>query len=109
MSDLLMQQLSTIQDITQPTPPTIVAAATLSPSNFLTFVSGTVQVTTLNPFTTGAHMVVLVFTAAVPTVIPAGTGVGQFKAAITPTQNVPVICIYDPISSLWWAGVLKTS
>jgi hypothetical protein len=109
MSDLLFQQLSTVQDIGQPVPQTIASAATISPSTFLSFITGTVQLQTMNPFTTGAHMVALVFTAAIPTVIPAGTGAGNFKAAITPTQNVPVLCIWDPITQLWWAGVLKPS
>src|ERR1700687_2647297 len=98
MSDLLFQQLSTVQDITQPVPQTIASAATISPSTFLTFVSGTAQVQTMNPFVTGAHMLVLIFTAAVPTVIPAGTGAGNFKSAIAPVQNVPMFCVYDPIS-----------
>jgi hypothetical protein len=109
MSDLLFQQLSTVQDITQPVPQTIASAATISPSSFLTFVSGTVQVQTMNPFTTGVHMVVLIFTAAVPTVIPAGTGAGNFKTAVTPVQNMPVFCIYDPVSQLWWAGITEVS
>ena len=102
MSDLLFQQLSTVQDNTQPVPQTVASTTTLSPTGFLTFVTGTVQITTMNPFTTGVHMVVLIFTAAVPVAIPAGTGAGNFKVAITPAQNVPVICIWDPVTQLWW-------
>jgi hypothetical protein len=109
MSDLLMQQLSTVQNNTQPTPPNIASAGTISPTNFLNFISGSVQVINMIPFVTGPHMVVLIFTAAVPAVIPAGTAANQFKVSITPTQNVPVVCIYDPVSALWWAGVMKTS
>jgi len=108
MSDLLFQQISTVQDITQPVPTTIASATTISPSTFLTFVTGSVVITTMNPFTSGSHMLVLIFTGA-PAVIPAGTLPGQFKVAVTPTANIPVVCIYDPISQLWWSGVLKAS
>jgi hypothetical protein len=109
MSDLLFQQISTVQDITQPVPQTIASATTISPNTFLTFVTGTAQVQTMNPFTTGAHMLVLIFTAASPTAIPSGVGAGNFKSGITPVQNLPVICIWDPISQLWWVGITELS
>jgi len=109
MADVLFQNLSTVQSNEQPTPPTVASAATLSLVNLLTFVSGTVALSTINPPVTGAHILILVFTNVSPGVIPAGTGVGQFKTSITPTQNIPVVCIFDPTTQLYWAGVLKTS
>ncbi|MBI3334385.1 hypothetical protein HYZ97_02775 [Candidatus Pacearchaeota archaeon] len=109
MSDLLHQQLSTVQSNLQPNPPTIAAAATISPTTLVTFITGTIAVNTLNPPVTGAHILILIFTNTAPGVIPVGTGVGQFKASVTPTQNIPVVCIFDPITQLYWAGVLKAS
>ena len=52
MSDILFQQLSTVQDITQPVPPTIASATIISPYTILTFISGIVAIGTINPFTT---------------------------------------------------------
>jgi hypothetical protein len=101
MSDLLMQQISTVNDGLQPTPPTIASAATIAPSNFLTFLTGTVQLATITPFTTGAHMICLIFTNASP---GAFVTTGNIKAALQPVQNLPVFLIWDPVSSLWWGA-----
>lgn len=109
MSDNLFQNLSTVQSNEQPTPPTIASAAAISPVNFVTFLTGTVQVTSIVPPATGMHMLVLIFTNGSPGGLGAGTGVNNIKAAITIAQNVPVLCIFDPVTSLWWCGVLKTS
>jgi hypothetical protein len=109
MADLLFQQMSSVQSSLQPAPPTIPSANTISPTTFLTFLTGTIGVVTINPPVTGAHMLVLVFTNIAPGALPAGTSPGSLKAAVTPTQNVPVVCIYDPVTQLYWAGVLKTS
>lgn len=106
MSDLLFQQLSTVQSNLQPNPPTIPSAATISPKTLVTFLTGTVAVATINPPVTGAHMLVLVFTNPAPAVMPT---TGNIKAAVTPTPNIPVICIYDPITALYWCGTLKAS
>lgn len=102
MSDLLFQQLSTVQDNTQPVPPTIASAATISPQTFLTFLTGTVQLATINPPVTGAHMLVLIFTNASP---GAMVTTGNIKAAYQPIQNLPVFLIYDPVTALYWGAV----
>ncbi len=106
MSDALFQNLSSVQSNEQPTPPTIPSAVTISPLTFLTFLTGTAQTTTINPPVTGAHMLVLIFTNGSP---GAFLTTGNIKAAVTPVQNVPVLCVYDPVTALYWCGVCKAS
>ena len=100
MSDLLFQNLSTVQDNLQAPPLTIASAATISPIGFLTFLTGTVQLATINPPVTGAHMLCLIFTNGSP---GAFVTTGNINAAITPAQNVPVFVVYDPISNKYWS------
>lgn len=106
MSDLLFQQLSTVQSNLQPNPPTIASAAVISPQTLVTFLTGTVQLTTINPPVTGAHMLILIFTNGAP---GAFLTTGNIKAAVSPATNVPVLCIFDPVTALYWCGVLKAS
>src|SRR6266850_6925956 len=99
MSDLLFQQLSTVQSNEQPTPPTIASAATIAPQTFLTFVTGTVQVATITPPVTGMHLLLLIFTNASP---GATLTTGNIKNAVQPIQNLIVFCVYDPVTALYW-------
>ena len=102
MSDLAFQQLSTVQSGLQPQPPTIASNTTISPSTRLTFITGSVAIQTINPFTTGYHEIVLIFTNA----SPAAFGVtGNIKTAGQPVQNIPVTLQFDPVSNLWWVAV----
>ena len=102
MSDPLFQPLSTVQSNLQPNPPTIASAATIAPQTFVTFITGTVQLATITPPVSGAHMLCLIFTNASP---GAFVTTGNIKAAITPVQNVPMFVVYDPVSGLYWAMV----
>ena len=99
MSDLLFQNLSTVQSNEQPTPPTIASAVTITPTTLITFLTGTAQTTTINPPVTGSHVLILIFTNGSP---GAFLTTGNIKAAITPSQNVPVLCVYDPVTALYW-------
>lgn len=99
MSDLLFQQLSTVQSNKQPTPPTAAAAATISPTTKMSFYSGTTQVATITPPTTGYCELTLVFTDANP---GAFLTTGNIKTAYTPIQNRPIDICYDPTSAKWW-------
>jgi hypothetical protein len=101
MSDALFQQMSSVQDITQPVPQTIASATTISPTTFLTFITGAVAISTINPFTTGAHMICLIFTNGSPAAFSVA---GNVKTAIQPIQNLPVFLIYDPVTALWWGA-----
>jgi hypothetical protein len=101
MSDLLFQNISTVQSEQQPKPNTIASAATIAPVHFMTFVTGTVAVATITPPVSGCHMLCLVFTDAAP-----GTMLttGNVQAAIVPTQNLPTIMVYDPNTAKYWGA-----
>lgn len=102
MSDVSFQQLSTVQSNLQPVPPTIPSAVTISPYTRLTFVTGQISIATINPFTTGFHEIVLIFTNAAPVAFTPSSSSGNIKTAFQPVTNVPVICMYDPSTQLWW-------
>jgi len=99
MSDLLSQQLSTVQSDKLPLPPTIASAATIAPTTKLTFVTGTVQLQTITPFVSGYHEITLVFTNAAPGLF---LTTGNIQFAYQPIQNRPVTLYYDPSSAKWW-------
>ena len=102
MSDVAFQQLSTVQSNLQPQPPTIASNTTISPLTRLTFVTGTAAIQTINPFTTGYHEIILIFTSSTP----GAFGItGNIKTAGQPVQNIPVLLCYDPVSALWWVAV----
>lgn len=94
MSDLEFQNISTVQSSQQPKPPTIASAATLVPTNFLNFVSGTTQIVNITPPVTGAHLLCIIFTT---------TQSGQWattgnitSATTTASANVPQFLVFDP-------------
>lgn len=93
--DLLHQNFLTAQSLQQPSPNTIAAATTIAPQTLQTFVTGTLQVATITPPLTGQHMLVLIFTDAAP-----GTMLttGNILNAIVPTQNLPTVLFYNPIT-----------
>jgi len=99
MSDLLLQNFSTVQSNLQPAPVTIASAATITPNSLITFLTGTTQVATINAPVTGQHMLVLIFTNGSP---GAMLTTGNIKAAYQPIQNIPVVLFYDPVTALYW-------
>ena len=103
-ADLNFQALSTVQGSQGPQPVTMAAATTIAPTTFLTFVTGTTQVGTITPPVEGAHMLVLIFTDAAP-----GTTLttGNIENAIVPTQNLPTILVYNPITASYWGGTMN--
>ena len=106
MSDLLVADLETAQSDKQPTPPTIASAATVVPTTFLSFISGTVAIATITPPVSGTHMLMFIFTTTTPT---AFTTTGNIKAVVTPATNLPVLLTYNPIDGKYYGGVLKAS
>ena len=105
MADFNWQQLHTVQDTTQPVPPTIASANIISPYTRLTFVTGQISIATINPFTTGYHEIVLIFTNAAPAAFTSGSNPGNIKTAAQPVQNIPVTLQYDPTTQLWWPHI----
>lgn len=106
MPDLNFQDLSTVANGLQPKPVTIASAATVAPSTFLSFISGTVAIATVTPPVTGAHMLCFVFTTTTPV---AFTTTGNIKAVATPTTNLPVYLTFNPVDNKYYVGVLKAS
>lgn len=99
MSDLLSQQLSTVQTDKQPSPPTIASAATIAPTTKLTFVTGTVQVATITPPVSGYHELTFIFTNGAPGAL---LTTGNIHAAYTPIQNQAFTLYYDPSTAKYW-------
>lgn len=103
MPDLDFQQLSTVQNQNMPKPTTIASAATVAPTTFLTFITGTTPIVNITPPVTGAHMLVFVFTNATPGAFSAAGNVQRAAAVI---QNVATVLVYDPVSAKYWVGAL---
>lgn len=99
MSDLLSQNLSTVQTDKQPDPKTIASAATIAPTERFTFVSGTVALATITAPTSGYSEIVLSFTNAAP---GAFVTTGNIKTAYTPIQNRPVTLYYVRQEDKWY-------
>jgi len=99
MSDLLSQQLSTVQSDKQPLPPTIASAATIAPTTKFTFITGTVTIATITPFVSGYHEITLCFTNGAPGVFLTS---GNIQIAYQPIQNRPIDLCYDPSTAKWW-------
>jgi len=99
MSDLLAQNLSTYQTDKQPDPPTIASAATLAPQTKFSFVSGTVQIETITPPTSGYSEITLCFTNGAPGLF---LTTGNLKTAYQPIQNRPIDLCYIKAENKWY-------
>jgi hypothetical protein len=99
MSDLLFQNISTVQSEQQQKPVTIASAAVIAPSTFLTFVTGTAAVSTISPPVTGAHMLALVFTTTTPAAF--GTTGNIVTTTVAVTNRVRLL-VYNPISRTYY-------
>jgi hypothetical protein len=93
MSDLNFQNFSTVQSNQQPSPVTIASAATIAPTTFLSFISGTTQIATITPPVTGSHMLITIHTDANPVDYLTN---GNILSAVDPIQNLMNFFVYDP-------------
>lgn len=100
--DLMFQNLSTAQGSQNIKPNTVASAATIAPSSFITFVTGTVAVVNITPPLEGQHMLVLIYTNAAPV---AFTTAGNIKRIATPVQNIPMILLWNPNDSKYYPMV----
>ena len=91
--DSLFQQLSTVQSDKQPTPPTVTAAATISPTTFLTVLTGNTAVSTINPPVSGVHML-----AIVPGTTTGFTTGGNIVGATTTVANRVYLFVFNPLT-----------
>lgn len=99
MSDLLSQNLSTVQTDKQPDPPTIAGAATIAPTTKFTFVDAQVALVTITPFTSGYQEITLCFTNAAPAAFSVA---GNIKTAYQPIQNRPIDLCYIKAENKWY-------
>ena len=99
MNDANFQNFSTVQNNLQPAPVTVASAATIVPSTFVTFVTGTTQVATITPPVTGQHMLALIFTNGSP---GATLTSGNIGLATTVVQNKVLLLVYDPTGGKYW-------
>ena len=100
LTDGDFEQMSTVQSNLQPTSTRIAAATTIAPTTFLTFISGTTNITTITPPVSGNHMLVLIPTGATPpSVLTTGN---VLVGSTTLAQNVPVILFYDTVAAKYY-------
>lgn len=100
MSDLLHQNIATVQSNLQPTPATVASATTVAPTTFMSLVSGTTDIADITPPVTGSHMLCFVFTdAAPPDILTTGNVV---LGSTTVVQNTPVLLFYDPAEAVYY-------
>lgn len=106
MPDLEFQNISTVHSQLQPKPQTIASAATVTPSTFLSVVTGTVAIANVTPPVSGAHLLCMVFTTTTPV---AFTTTGNIANVATPSTNIPVFLVYNPVTGKYNVGVLKNT
>lgn len=104
MSDLLFQNLSTVQSNQQPKPVTMTAAATIAPSTFLTRLSGNTAVATITPPVTGCHML-----AIIPGTTTGFTSTGNIVGGTTTVASRVYLFVYDPVAAKYYLVSSTTS
>lgn len=93
MSDPLFQNISTVQSNKQPTPPTVTAAATITPNTFITVLTGNTAVATITPPVTGSHMLCIV-----PGTTTGFTTGGNIVGGTTTVSGRAYLLVYNPIA-----------
>lgn len=99
-SDLYSANFDNVGGTQTPLTNTIASAALIAPTGFLTIVTGTVAVATIQlPYQGFSGMIALLFTNAAPaaTVIT-----GNIGLATTVVQNKVLLMTYEPVGGKWW-------
>ncbi len=87
----------TAQSVEQPTPTTVASAATITPTQRFTRLTGTTPVTKINPPVEAYHELVFVWTTGTANGFnTGGSGSGAINAAYTTITDRPVVLYYDP-------------
>lgn len=106
MADIDFQNFSTVQSSLQPKPVTVAAAATIAPTTFLTFVTGTTAVATITPPVTGSHVLALCFTATNPGAFVTTGNI--FNNSTTPATNSRItFLVFDPSTAKYYPGAIS--
>lgn len=93
MADNVFQNFSTVQSDKQPTPVTVTAAATITPTGFVTVLTGNTAVATINPPVTGAHMLCIV-----PGTTTGFTTGGNISGGTTTVSGRAYLLVYNPLA-----------
>lgn len=103
MSDLNFQQISTVQSISQGFAATVASTTTIAPTTFLTIISGTTDIATITPPTTGTVMLAFVWSTSSPgSFLTTGNiSVGS----TTMIQNRLVLMVFNPPTNKWYMQV----
>lgn len=94
MSDALFQNLSTVQSNLQPAPVTVTAAATITPTGFMTILTGNTAVSTIVAPVTGVHMLCIV-----PGTTTGFTTGGNVVGGTTTTASRAALLVYNPLTT----------
>jgi hypothetical protein len=103
MSDLDFQNISSVNNEQQPKPVTFVAASTIAPSTFLSFIAGTTALVTITPPVTGAHMLAIVATST--NWAGATTAGNILVASVTNSEiwnNKLNLFVYNPLTAKYY-------
>lgn len=103
MADIDWQNFSTVQANPQQKAATIPAAATITPTGFVTHITGTTQLATINPPVSGDHMLCLVF----PDAMGAFATSGNIAVAADPGVNIPVFLVYSAKYGKYYPGAIS--
>ena len=104
MSELLFQDLSTVQSSKQPSPVRVTAAATIAPKTFMTWVTGNTAIATITPPITGCHMLCIV-----PGTTTGFTTGGNISGGTTTVANKAYLFVYDTINATYYLVSSTTS
>lgn len=102
MSDLLFQQLSTVQSDKQIQPNTLASAATIAPTTKLTRLTGTTPVTNITPPVSGYCELTFVWTTGTANGFTSGGGVNGIAVTYTTITDRPIDLCFDPRTALWY-------
>ena len=112
MSDLLFQNILNSQSNLQPAPVTFTAAATIAPSTYVSFITGTTALATITPPVSGQHSLVIIskITNWAGCVTTGNIIVASITNGTT-WQNRANVFVYDPVSAKYYPqyAVLTTT
>ena len=102
-NELNFEKFSTIQSDKSPTPTTVASAATITPTQKFTRITGTTSITKITPPVDAYHELTFIFSSAYATAFnTGGSDAGAIHAAYTSIADRPVTLYYDPRTQLYY-------
>lgn len=98
MSDLLHQNIATVQSNQQPLPASLAAATTIAPTTFITMITGATAIATITPPVSGAHMLCLI--ASVTNLATVTTG--NINAVVAFGNGLATLFVYNPATAKYY-------